>query len=391
MNNGKTWFGTDGDDKIDLNWQAPWDVRDNVIAGDGNDTIFGNIADNHLFGDGGNDEIQGGFGDDLIDGGTGNDDLHGDFGNDVMFGGDGNDTLDGGSGNDILHGDAGNDLMLGADGDDVLDGGDGDDRLFGDFFDGTGLDNGNDVLNGGAGKDELHGGGGNDILNGGTGDDKLFGDDGNDTLDGGSGNDTLNGGAGNDTLKDADGFSGDDVMHGGDGNDVLESRSGHDQLFGDAGSDIITVFNAATHLSEVQIHGGSGMDTLQISSVNGFTINSLANVDGIDKIVLDAQNGHDALNLSEDDLFDRTDNDSLTVNTTHGGDHLNLFNPGDGAHWEQGLTTAGADPHSHFNLVLDGTTTTIATVAVEHGIDVSIVNPFELHPITIDPNHSPFG
>ena len=370
MNNGKVWFGTDGDDRIDLNWQAPWDVKDNVVAGDGNDTIFGNIADNHLFGEGGNDEIQGGFGDDTIDGGSGSDDLHGDFGNDLLFGGSGNDTLDGGSGDDILHGDSGNDLMLGADGNDVLDGGDGDDRMFGDFFDGGGIDNGNDVMSGGAGNDEMHGGGGNDNLDGGTGNDKLFGDDGNDTL------------------TESGSNTGDDVMHGGDGSDTLQTSSGHDKLFGDAGSDTITVLNAATHLAEVQIHGGSGVDTLQLNSANGFTINGLGNIDGIDKIVLNSQTGHDTLNLSHSDLAFGTDNDFLVVNATHSGNHVNLFNDtaaNGGAHWEAGLTTMGADPHTYYNLVQDGTT--LSTVAVEHGIDVSIVDPFQFHPIALQEPH----
>jgi serralysin len=58
-------------------------------------------------------------------------------------------------------------------------------------FTGTGnyLDN---VITGGRGADTLIGGGGNDILSGGRG---------NDILDGGAGNDSLTGGLGNDTLK----------------------------------------------------------------------------------------------------------------------------------------------------------------------------------------------
>ena len=38
-NNGRWRNGTDNDDTIDLNWQAPWDIRDNADGGDGDDTI----------------------------------------------------------------------------------------------------------------------------------------------------------------------------------------------------------------------------------------------------------------------------------------------------------------------------------------------------------------
>jgi hypothetical protein len=55
------------------------------------------------------------------------------------------------------------------------------------------------------------------------------------------------------------------------------------------------------------------------------------------------------------------------------------------------VTTAGTDPHTYYNLVLDGTT--FASVAAEHGIEVSIVDPFQFHPIALpqDPGHSLFG
>jgi hypothetical protein len=46
INNGRWRNGGDGNDRIDLAVQAPWDVRDNASGGDGDDTIWGNIADN---------------------------------------------------------------------------------------------------------------------------------------------------------------------------------------------------------------------------------------------------------------------------------------------------------------------------------------------------------
>lgn len=66
-------------------------VIEDVLAGRGNDTVYGNGADNRL---------QGGDGDDLLHGGAGNDHLQGGTGDDVLHGGSGDDLLDGGEGKD---------------------------------------------------------------------------------------------------------------------------------------------------------------------------------------------------------------------------------------------------------------------------------------------------
>ena len=66
---------------------------DRVLAGAGNDTIFGNNAPDHLQGDEGDDRISGGRGADILDGGPGNDELRPDTGRDRVFGGDGDDTV----------------------------------------------------------------------------------------------------------------------------------------------------------------------------------------------------------------------------------------------------------------------------------------------------------
>jgi Ca2+-binding RTX toxin-like protein len=76
---------------------------ENVIGGDGNDTITGNSKANEIMGGLGDDTIRGGGGDDLILGGPGND---------VVYGGNGNDTIYGDGGNDILTGGAGNDVFI---------------------------------------------------------------------------------------------------------------------------------------------------------------------------------------------------------------------------------------------------------------------------------------
>lgn len=73
---------------------------ENLIGGDGNDSLSGNAANNRLLGMRGNDSISGYGGDDYIDGGAGNDTLMGNEGDDLLLGGIGNDTLTGGSGVD---------------------------------------------------------------------------------------------------------------------------------------------------------------------------------------------------------------------------------------------------------------------------------------------------
>ncbi|MEH2128217.1 Ig-like domain-containing protein [Nostoc sp.] len=119
-----------------------------------------------------------------IVGGNGADSLVGTIGNDIINGGNGNDTIYGGAGNDSLNGENGNDILYG---DGLMDGG-----------------AGNDTLNGGNGDDTLYGGGGSDRLYGGNGNDIIFGGLGSDILTGGSGNDTFAFAAleGTDTITD---------------------------------------------------------------------------------------------------------------------------------------------------------------------------------------------
>jgi serralysin len=58
-----------------------------LVGGLGNDTIFGNTANNYLFGGGGTDLVYGGTGNDYLDGGNGGDNLWGGSGADVHIGG----------------------------------------------------------------------------------------------------------------------------------------------------------------------------------------------------------------------------------------------------------------------------------------------------------------
>ncbi len=195
----------------------PFDDRDTVFGGAGDDTI--------ITGDD-NDIIRGGAGEDTIDGGLDDDDIRGGGDDDFIVGGEGADTIDGGTGNDEIYGglapglpDALNILDDGSDGRDPdpdptngmdeIRGGEGDDRIFGQDDDDTLYgDEGDDYIDGGIDEDEIYGGTGDDILLGGQGADQIFGGDDADLIGTGVG-DVVEGGEGgddNDTLV-ADGLA----------------------------------------------------------------------------------------------------------------------------------------------------------------------------------------
>ena len=78
-------------------------IIEHLVAGYGDDVIFGNDAPNGLYS---------GPGDDIVFGGDGSDYLFGYSGDDVLRGDSGDDTLEGGEGNDILIGGLGDDLFV---------------------------------------------------------------------------------------------------------------------------------------------------------------------------------------------------------------------------------------------------------------------------------------
>jgi len=84
-----------------------------VATGDGADRITGSIRAETLIAGRGNDKVWGLGGSDRIEGGAGNDRLDGGAGHDTVLGGAGNDTLWGGSGNDRLSDGAGTDVLWG--------------------------------------------------------------------------------------------------------------------------------------------------------------------------------------------------------------------------------------------------------------------------------------
>ncbi len=212
---------------------------ENLISGNGNDTVTGTTDANNIQTNDGDDIINAGDGGDIVDGGGGNDFLNGESGNDVLIGGAGNDVIDGGFDGDQMFGGDGDDVIFSDTVGDVVDGGAGRDLVdfslvsgvpgatnywsigsgyrgntnfsapvaiaFIDIEDFYGL-NTDDQVQGTAVANQINGAGGNDGLRGFAGDDTLNGDDGDDFLDGGTGADVMNGGAGNDIFY-VDSFS----------------------------------------------------------------------------------------------------------------------------------------------------------------------------------------
>ncbi|MDB5509098.1 MAG: heme peroxidase, partial [Hyphomicrobiales bacterium] len=178
--------------------------NDILIAGEGDDTIWG-VA--------GNDRLEGGFGVDHLHGGAG-DDIITDSGTDVGAA-------------DVIHGDDGNDVINGGNGLDLIFGGAGKDFIYGGSEDKT--------VSGGRGDDFIQGPSGLSFLAGNEGDDWIEGGDSFDTLAGENselffnstiiGHDVLNG-RGNDNDYDAE--SGDDIMVQGPGIQRNNGMAGFD-------------------------------------------------------------------------------------------------------------------------------------------------------------------
>lgn len=301
---------------------------ENVLGGDGDDTITGSAGVNRL---------DGGLGADTLNGGAGNDVLVGSIDGDVdTYNGDANaDTVtfgsdavgvvieaDGsGAGNtegevvattvERLTGGSGPDTLTGNSSGNTLNGGNGDDSLFGLA--------GSDTLNGGLGNDDLHGQDGNDALNGGAG--PTLGSD-NDLLSGGANIDTVSystrtanlnltvaAGADDGQGVETDNIQGDvEKVTGGKADDFIRGDAGADTLTGGAGNDNIGGNGGADVIS-----GQAGNDIL----TGGTGKDSLSGADGGD--IFHTQDGvKDSLNCGagNDDISDTDGIDAKAANCT---------------------------------------------------------------------------
>ncbi|WP_336814251.1 peroxidase family protein [Bosea sp. MMO-172] len=160
--------------------------NDIIVAGGGDDTVWGR---------GGNDRIEAGYGVDKIHGGDG-DDIITNSGTDIGE----VDMLHGEAGNDVIHGGSGLALIFGNEGKDVL-------------------------ITGPDGK-EAFGGLGDDFILGGEGGDFLLGNEGDDWIEGGGGFDTTAGD--NSELFFNSTILGHDVMFAGTDEHDFDAESGDD-------------------------------------------------------------------------------------------------------------------------------------------------------------------
>ena len=241
-----------------------------IVAGGG---------DNKIFGEGGNDIICAGGGDDTVYGGRGVDRLYGEGGEDDLFGERGSDYLNGGGGSDSLFGETGNDDLEGASGNgDRVSGGPGDDSLSGgpgDF----------DILNGGPGNDRIDGGpGAHDIASyAGTGGAVTI-DLQTQTVSGAEGEhlhgiEDAIGGSGADTLIGDPGT--DNRLDGGPGADRLLAAGPGDEAFGGPGSDECNGgFAAQTSCGPSQGAGGTAVELYE--SIDGATSLIVTGSEGTD-------------------------------------------------------------------------------------------------------------
>ena len=132
---------------------------------------------------------------------------------------------------------------------------------------------------GGAGNDDMLGGDGADMLFGDSGDDRIFGGDGNDEIDAGTGNDTVYGGAGDDWIRASAGDGNDhyhgDEMGGGTGIDTLDMSSIHQAVTADLGTGLGGVGSVSSALTGndtiwgiENIVTGNGADTITASAAH---------------------------------------------------------------------------------------------------------------------------
>lgn len=249
------------------------------IAGTpGRDVILAGPGDNAIYGLGGNDVICAGAGRDTVFGGRGSDDLAGGRGEDLILGETGNDGLDGGPG---AH--------------DQVDGGPGDDSISG----GAGA---YDVLSGGPGNDSVDGGGGvHDIASYRAAGGPIAADLGAGTILGAederlTGVEDVVGGSGDDTLTGSD--QAPNRLDGGPGDDRLVAAGSGDRAFGGPGADdcegslaakdscgaadaapgtVVELYESIADTSSLVIVGSNHPNSVLVSrSPHGYTVESRA-------------------------------------------------------------------------------------------------------------------
>jgi Ca2+-binding RTX toxin-like protein len=199
----------------------------------------------------------------------------------------------------------------------------------------------------------LDGDAGNDTLAGGQGIETLNGGDGNDTADGNGGNDLALLGAGDDTFV-WDPGDGSDTIEGGDGADtmVFNGANGAEQVDLSANGNRLKFFRVQANITmdtagveTVDFNAIGGADTVTVNDLSGTDVRAVdvdlagtlggAAGDGQpDRVVVNATNGNDSINVSGDAsevkesglaagvaiFHSEAANDRLEINTLAGTD-----------------------------------------------------------------------
>ncbi len=279
---------------------------ENVITGNGADTVTGDTSANTITTGSGNDVIDGGAGDDTINGGLGND------------------TISGGDGVDVMNGDAGDDTFLihlgwGGGPGESMNGGAGTDT-----FDTTAVSaiNANVNLGGGAGTfTYTYGtpatvGVGTIAL---TSIENVNTGTGNDTVTGNSSVNVINTGAGNDTLIQTSNI-GSDILNGGADTDTLVwDQTWVDSVLFDLTLGRVVFFgsNYDTLVGIENVTVGGGADVTGNGSANHIVATDMGASSNNTFLGLA---GNDTLDggIGDDSLFGGSGND--TINDGAGGD-----------------------------------------------------------------------
>jgi Ca2+-binding RTX toxin-like protein len=240
------------------------------------DTIVAGVGDNAIFGMGGNDSICAGAGSDAVHGGRGSDVLSGGKGGDRVLGGFGNDRVGGGLGaHDRLDAGPGDDSLAGGHGDfDVLIGGPGNDSVDGGpgihdiaSYQGAGGPIGVDLALGVVSGAEVERLSGIEDMLGGSGDDTLVGSQGStNRLDGGPGADRLLAAGSGDS---AFGGPGDDTCGG-----PLASRDSCGRS-GDRDGTAVELYKSIAHTSSLVIVASRGVVNVTVDrTAAGYVVES---------------------------------------------------------------------------------------------------------------------
>jgi Ca2+-binding RTX toxin-like protein len=348
---------------------------ENVIGGNGNDTLTGDANANTLEGGGGNDKLDGGAGVDTVTyahatgsvsvnlltgkvtGSAGTDTLSnienaiGGAGNDMFIGNTVNNLFDGGAGIDTVSyvnstGSVTVDMSIGnaisSDGTDTLLH---IEKIIGSNFDDSFIAASSNVsFSGGAGIDTVsyqpdlrsiivdlslgkaNDGSGIGIL---SSVENVVGGLGNDVLIGDSNTNKLTGGNGNDSLK---GNAGDDVLSGGAGNDILFGGLGDDMLDGGAGVDTTSYLYATgsvtVNLGIGKSTGADGNDSLiNIENIVGSSYDDSL-IGDVNSNNLNGGSGNDVLigGLGNDILDGRDGVDTVSYASSNGSVIVDLSN-----------------------------------------------------------------